>query len=249
MKLNYEDLLARYDNMSVRMLCSCEFVTKLAGGVPADEAGISMFVKHHLKLEGEEAAKAVARILREEIGERPVPSGEGELQEKLSYGINVIRRTANGPYLGNWMIHACLKTAGSRIGLFAQKRGSKGDVVEAGKVSAHGISALDTADRVYLRGPDGTAAATYFESFKGRVQTPRGSNSIAHDSECVPPGTLFEFEFRFLAGKLTLEDAKDMLALSMIVGLGSVKSLGCGKFKILSAEVETAKGKAMEKIA
>lgn len=211
----------------------------MAGGVPAGEAGLRAFIHHHLGIiEPDEAQAAYERIVKEEMGERPVPSAEGELQEKLSYGVNVIRRTELGPFLGNWMIHACLKTAASRLNIFKDLRGSKGNFAEAGKVSPSGISTLDDRfDRIYLIGRDGLPVQTYFEEFKGRVQSPKGSVSVVHHSECVPAGTRFEFGFQFIMGELTEGDIGDFLALAMIVGLGSVKSLGNGKFRINSAEL------------
>lgn len=239
MKVQLEELENRYEKMTSSLVCSCSFATQLAGGQPASPEGVRAFVSHHLKLTSTEADEAVARILAEEIGAKPVPAPEGELDERLTYGINVIRRTEHGPFLGNWMVHACLKQAASRLKIFQEFRGSKGNFAEAGRVSAVGDSLVepDRPDRIYLIAPDGGPAPTHFEEFKGRVQSPRGSVSVVHHSEVAPPRTRFEFEFRFLNGDLKDDDIKDFLALSMIVGLGSVKSLGCGKFLIESAEI------------
>lgn len=239
MRFTYEDLEKRYSEMTCSVVCSCEAVTPLVGGVTASEVGVRAFVTHHLGITDEqEAQKTYERIMAEEMGEKPVPSETGELQERLSYGINQIRRTAIGPYLGNWMIHANIKTAMSRLGMFSEMIGTKGNVAEGGIVYPAGISKLDDRpDCIYLIAADGTPATTYYEEFKGRVQSPRGSTSIIHHSECVPAGTRFEYEFKFIKGKLKESDIKDLLALSMIVGIGSVKSLGHGKFRIIDAEV------------
>lgn len=240
MKFSTDDLNARYDDMTSSVVCSCEAATPIVGGVPADEATLRAFIRHHLKITDEvQANAAYSRMLSEELGERPVPSSDGELQEKLTYGMMKIRRTPLGPYLGNWMIHACLKTAASRLGIFKDFRGTKGNWAEAGRVLPYGISVLDSRpDCVYLIGPDGNPAETVFEEFKGRVQTPKGSVSVVHHSESVPPGTRFDFTFQFIMGDLREDDIADVLALMMIVGLGSVKSLGNGKFRILSAEIQ-----------
>lgn len=239
MRFTYDDLEKRYSEMTASVICQCEAATPLVGGVTASEAGIRAFVTHHLGITDEaEAQKTYDRIMAEEMGEKPVPSETGELNERLSYGINQIRRTALGPYLGNWMIHANLKTAMSRLGMFSEMKGTKGNVAEGGIVLPSGISQRDDRpDCIYLMAPDGTPATTYYEEFKGRVQSPRGSTSIIHHSECVPSGTRFTYEFKFLKGKLKESDIKDLLALSMIVGIGSVKSLGHGKFRILDAEI------------
>lgn len=240
MKLTFDELQTAYADKTTSVICKCEFQTSLAGGQPASPDGVEQYVKHHLGLEGAEAEQAISRILQEEIGERPVPSENGELEERISYGINIIRRTKFGPYLGNWMIQACAKQAASRLGIFSEKRGTKGDLSEGGMVSAHGISLIepDHSDRIYLSGPDGNPAVTSFQKFQGRVQTPRGSKSVVHDTEIAPPGTRFEFRFQFLGKRLNNDDIKDFLALAMVVGLGSCKSLGCGRFRIIEADID-----------
>ncbi len=258
MRFTYEDLANRYSDMTASVICECEAVTPLVGGMSASDNGIRAFVKHHLAIEDEaEAEKTFQRIKVEELGNKPVPTETGELQEQLTYGINVIRRTSIGPYLANHMIHANLKTAASRLGMFSEMKGSKGNMAEGGVVYPFGSSKRDDRpDCVYLVDAQGEPATTYFDEFKGRVQSPKGSVSVIHHSECVPSGTRFSYEFKFIMGKFKESDIKDFLALSMIVGIGSVKSLGNGKFRILSAEVvepkevrkATEKKKAKEEI-
>lgn len=247
MHLKAEDFEKRYTEMTNRIICSCEAATPIVGGVTASDEGVKAFIRHHLKIDDPvEAQRTFDRIKREEIGMKSIAPETGELAEQLTYGINIIRRTESGPYLGSWMIHANLKTSMSRLAIFSELRGSKGDVAEAGIVSPYGISLKDESNwhglpgkrPIYLIDPvtEGPAE-TYFEEFKGRVSTPKGSASIIHHSECVPPGTRFEFEFRYLRGKLSQNDIVDVLALSQIVGLGSVKALGSGKFRYLDVEI------------
>ena len=250
MRFTYDDLKDRYSDMTSSVIVNCEVATPLVGGLTASDAGIKMFVQHHLGIKDPVEAEATfKRIKSEELGDKPVPSETGELNERLTYGINVIRRTEKGPYLGNWMIHANLKTAMSRIDLFSSLRGTKGNVTEGGIVYPAGISKRDDRpDCIYLMGPDGkTPAKTYFDEFKGRVQSPRGSVSVMHHSECVPAGTRFSYEFKFIRGKMTEDDIRDFLALSMIVGIGSVKSLGNGKFRIVDAEIKAASAERKKK--
>lgn len=239
MRFTYEDLEQRYSDMTASVICECEAVTPLVGGMSASDSGIRAFIAHHLGiLDPDEAEKTFKRIRDEELGGKEVPSETGELKEQLTYGINVIRRTAIGPYLANHMIHANLKTAASRLGMFAEMRGTKGNMAEGGIVYPHGSSRKDNRpDCIYLVDQHGDPAATYFDEFKGRVQSPQGSVSVMHHSECVPSGTRFTYEFKFIMGAFKEADIKDFLALSMIVGIGSVKSLGHGKFRILSAEI------------
>ncbi len=243
MKLTFEDLKTAYDKIATDVICMCSFVTQFVGGQPATDEGLRGFVQHHLGLEGAEADKAIARIKREELGDMPVPSETGELEERISYGINVIRRTKIGPYLGNWMVQACAKQAASRLGMFVDYKGTglKGGMSEAGNVSASGISLLETdhPDKIYLISPDDSSPVkTYYSKFQGSVTGSKGRKSIVHDSECAPPGTRFEFRFQFIGAGLKDDDIRDFLALMMVVGLGSVKSLGNGRFKIEEADIQ-----------
>lgn len=238
---SYEDLAKRYEELTGVVKCHCVFATDLVGGQPAHEDGIEAYVKHHLKLEGPEAEEAVKRILREEVGETDVPAAEGELQEKKVYGVNALRRTPLGPFLGNWMVKAAVKQAASRLNIFRSNRGSKGDFAEAGQVTAIGPSLLEPEhpERIYLLSPDGTApATTRWESFMGRVSTPQGFKSITHESEICEAGTLFSWQMRFLPERVQEEDVRDIIALAMIVGLGSARALERGKFRILQATID-----------
>lgn len=229
----YDQLRARYDDYTGSVVARCHLVTHMVGGQPAGDAGVRAFVTHHLKLTGADADAAVKRIKAEELGERTVNTETGELNERVTYGINVVRRDGFGPWLGNWMVKANLKAAAQRLGIWVEKMGTKGDMSEMGRVEAHGASALDEDNpgRIYLLDADGTKpAAIYFERFFGRVSGPRGSNSIVHDSECVAPGAVFEFEYRFPTAKLNKDDVLDIFSAAMTIGLGSVKAMECGKF-------------------
>lgn len=235
------DLRKRYENLTHLVTAECKLTTELVGGQSADKDGLEAFVKHHLKLEGEEAQQAIERIMKEEISEKDVPSENGELQEKLTYGVCVIRRDVAGPWIGDWMVKANLKAAASRLGLFASKRGTKGDVAEMGNVRAVDVSLLtpERPERIHLVDATGKPVETYFQEFKGRVNTPSGSVSIVSHRECVAPEARFAFEFRCYAGKLTEDDLANIFASSQIIGLGSAKAFERGKFVISKLEIET----------
>lgn len=245
MKLTTQDLQTTFASLTRPITCHARFTSPVVGGVAAEREGIEQFVTHHLHLIGEEAQAATDRIMREELGERPIPSDEGELKEKLTYGVAVIRRDEHGPYLGNWMVKACLKQAASRLGLFMSKRGSKGDMAEMGLVMAHGVSLFSGSipDRIYLRAPGGVLPApTAFESFKGRVSTPQGSTSICTDREVAAAGTEFGFEFRLYGqSKLTTKDLISVFAAAQNMGLGSAKAFERGKFEIVEMEIADKK--------
>lgn len=229
------DLRARYEEMASHSRAECHLTTELVGGVPADEGGMRRFVEHHLGLKGADADAAVHRIKSEEMGERDVAPEGGELEEKLTHGINIIRRDKYGPFLGNWMPKANLKAAASRLGIFVAKKGAKGDMAEMGEILACGISLKDPACpwKIYLTGPDGEEPAeTYFQTFRGRVNTPTGSKSIVNDAESVKAGARFEFEFRYYPGKISMDDLADMFAAAMVIGLGSCKAYERGKYQV-----------------
>jgi hypothetical protein len=252
MEYSFEQLNQQYETLTAHVDVEATTVTDLVGGQPGGAPGVTAFVKHHLGLEGDEAEAAVRRILNEEVGEHDVTPEGGELKEKKVYGINVLRHGSRGVYLGDWMAKAMIKQAASRVGLFQEQRGSKGNFAEAGRVTAIGISLQDPAhpNHIYLRNPAGDGPAeTVFKEFTGRVQTPQGAVSIMHHSEVAAPGTRFAFRFHFLPGKVKEADLVDIFAMTMVCGLGSVRSLECGKFKINRLAVEIPKPKVKEKDA
>lgn len=240
MDYTFEDLNKRYEARTGSLRASCTVADVLVGGQPASEDGVRMFVKHHLEIADQvEADKAVARILKQEIGEKdmtPEINGVlGEVNEKAVYGVNVVRRSNLGAWIGHWQIQACLKQAASQLNVFIQVERSKSGFSEAARVSAVGMSLLESLHpgRIYVMAEDGeTPAQTFFDEFRGRVRQPTGAVSIMHHSECIPSGSRFEFEFRFAVGGLKEADIRDVVAMMMVCGLGSVRSLGCGKFRV-----------------
>ena len=243
---SFDDLSKLYEGMTVCAIAECRLATDLVGGQPASRTGVEAFVQHQMKLTGDEAKEAASRILQHEIegGTRDIPTPEGaELEEMEAKSVNLIRRDQHGPWLGDWMVKACLKNAASRIGLYRDTIGTKGDTAEMGQVKAIGVSAFDIPDRynanhIYLRADDGGQARTYLEYFKGRVSSPQGSKSIVTLSEVCPAGTLFQFQFRFFNGKIRDNDIADMFAAAMVIGLGSARAFERGKFSINRLTVE-----------
>ena len=231
----YDQLREVYEGMTSEAVAECTFTTPLVGGISPDKKGIETFVKYQLHLGGEEAKKEVERISRQEVAydSRTDPSAqEGELDETLTSGVRVIRRDERGPWLGNWMIHACLKAAASRTQLFTKQRGSKGDFIELGEVRSVKFSKGANAQRVYLDDGKGKAAKTEFKQFKGRVTQPGGSASIIQDCETTTDGARFAFAFRYKPTKISKESIVRVFAAAMVIGLGSCKSFGHGKFRV-----------------
>lgn len=236
---SFDELSKRYEAMTVCAQASCHLVTDLVGGMPGNRAGVEMFVRYQLGLEGEEAKNAVDRIMTHELegGTRVIDLPEGsELTEAETKQVNLIRRDEHGPWLGDWMVKACLKNAASRIGLFVDKRGSKGAMAEMGQARAYGPSLFErderyNANRIYLRIGEGPAP-TAMEFIKGRVSSPQGSKSIVTLAETCPAGAEFSFEYRFYNDNISDDDIVDFFAASMVIGLGSARSFERGKFRI-----------------
>jgi len=241
-KFSLKELRESYEEKTAVIRVECELATEIVGGVPADKEGLRAFAKFHLGITSEkELDAAVERMQKEEIGERDATPELGELSEKVTYGVNIIRRDENGPWIGDWMIKAHYKQAASRLKIFIEHKGSKGDFAEAGNVRAIGISLVDPShpERIYLRDASGKKPAkTHFREFRGRVGGPQGMKSIIHNSECAEVGTRFAFEYRLLPSNLKTDDFRQVVAMGMIVGLGSAKAFECGKYLVRDCEIE-----------
>lgn len=233
-QFDLQNLKARYQEMTGEATATCTLRTPIVGGMPANEHGIQAFIRHYLKLEGEDAAQALVRLKKQEIGKRDIAPPEAELLELSDYNICIIRRSEFGPWLGDWMVKACLKAAASRVGLYVAKKGAKGDIAEMGSVEAIGssLAEADFPQRIHLVDPADQPAATYFQEFRGRISTPQGSLSIVNHKEVAPAGTRFSFSFRWFNSRIKENDIANVFAAAMNIGLGSAKSFEFGKFEI-----------------
>ena len=234
-----QDLSAAYAAYCGSAIAVCRLTREIVGGQPATDDGIRAFAKYHLKIPDDQIEAVVARIKGEEIGERDKTPESGELKEKESYGLNVIRHSRFGPWLGDFQLKAALKQAASRVGLFVSKRGSKGAIAEMGKVSAHGISVHGPEFQIHLIDSEADAPAkTEYKRFWGSVNTPSGRKSIVSDAEICPIGSRFAFRFQWFDDKLTEADMVSIFAALPVVGLGSAKSLEQGKIEIETLDIE-----------
>lgn len=244
MTYDFDQLTSRYELYTNRITCECVLATEMVGGQPAGEDGVRAFVVHQLKIDNpEEQQRAVQRILKEEIEDVTPPLGE--ISEKKVYGVRVLRRHDGWPWIGPWMVKACMKQASSGLDVYRQIWGSKKAMAEAGRVRALGASLRDPKhpEQVYITNPEGDGPPeTYWKEFMGRVSSSNGMVNIIHWSECVAPGSRFHFDFRFMPLEaLTEAVIVDVVALAMQVGLGSARSLERGKFRIERCEVEMTK--------
>jgi len=218
---------------------TARFTRDYIGGQPASIEGIKAFVKHHLHLEGEEAENAVKRIDGQEV--QQISGGTDEVDEKQTYGLNVIRRTSEGfAYVGTWQARAMIKQAASRLGLFAAKGkvGSKGDLAEAMLVSPAGDSACAGSHEIIILEDGKPSVARIFKKFMGSVSTPKGRMSIVHDSEIAPAGSMIQFSVQWPSGKITESDMAAVMGLCERVGMGSVRSLEHGRFEVVELTIE-----------
>jgi len=241
-----------YNDMTAKVRVRLRFISPYCGGQPAADDGIAAFITYQMKLEPGTKAwdGAFARIKKEEIGEFDVTTEGGERDEVSTYGINIVRRDATGPYLCVHQIKACLKQAASRAELFVKKRGSKGDLAEVSRVRPYGKSSRGHTQRVYFLDEDGDPinadSEREFDKIHGRVSTPKGQKSIVVDTEFLPEGTQAEFTFQLPLVKLTGDDILKILAYAQECGLGSARSMERGKFIVDEAEIETGAEKPAE---
>ena len=213
------------------------FVTPYAGGQPATKEGLEAFVEHQLGLArgSAEFEAAVSRITGEEID----TAAEGmELDEKATYGVNVIRGNGNGHYIPEHCLKAVLKQAATRMNVFVKSRGSKGDIAEFGSVYAVGESLQDKEHpfHVYLRRED-APAPTHYEVLQGRVSTASGKMSIQHHTLVAEAGSTIEFELRCGVRGMKFGDMEKIIAGMSVIGIGSCLSIGFGKVRVLEYEI------------
>ena len=265
-----KDVERAYENLTSVAIIEFEFISPLVGGQPASRDGVEQFVIHHLGKTGEdlweyrkddsgewimkrggknrvkflsdEGEAAVRRIREEEIRNEDVTPETGEVKERESYAVQVLRRSEHGPFIGDWQVKACFKQAASRRELFKKKVGSKGDMAEVGRACAVGTSLIGSkeSDRrmVHLYDEEGNLLKDrIWERIHGRVQTAKGAQSIVNDCEIAPIGTRGSFEFRWYPGKIREADFLDLVAIAGNCGFGSARSLERGKWKTLSLEI------------
>ena len=226
-----------------------KFISDYVGGQPSSPEGVRAFAEHHLCLAGAELDAAVARILGEEAqAVKTTSGGTDEVEEKESYGLNVIRRNADGlPWIGTWQVRAMLKQSASRLGIFQAKGkvGSKGDMSEAMMVKPIGISAGGGVQQIMIARDGKPYSTREYRKFMGSVGTPKGRMSIVHDSEIAPAGCEIEFVIEWPSGRVKAKDMAAIIALAQRVGLGSVKAMESGRF---DATVTIEEGTGEEKV-
>lgn len=237
------DLRKRYEAVTGHLSATIRLTRGVVGGVPAEGKALQAFIRHHLKLEGKKAEDAMNRILKEELDHpegTDITPPEGEIQEAQVYSVSMLRNAGPGPYLGDWMVKACMKAAASRIGLFKTKRGTKGDVSEMGEVLASEASLIKGLPpyMIHLVDDDGVPVQTEYTIIRGRVSTPQGAKSILGHHETAPIGSLLHFEMRWFGGKLTADDWANIFTAAGHIGLGSAKSYQRGQFEIERLEVD-----------
>jgi len=155
----------------------------------------------------------------------------GELDESVDAGETVLRRDAEGIFLVNFMLKACLKEATQRLGYY-QKLKRNEDLLGLRSWQQTGFYCLPKKlylmrDGKHLTEPDGS------EEAQGRVPTPKGPKSILRKSAYVERASC-DFRLRMLPFKgFGIEELTAILALAQEVGLGSWRSHGGGTFDVI----------------
>lgn len=230
-----KDLNKMYEDMTAEMTGQLRLTRPMVGGIAADKEGVAAFVRNQMKItDPKRVAAEVERILTHEIGERDDTPEGGDVEEKKVYQVSVIRQNEHGPWAGDWMLKALFKQAGTQCNTFVKKKYSKGNLAEAGLLSAFGPSLKRNRWELYGVDDDGKPVQTFFEEFKGSVGTPRGRRSIVSHRECFPIGTNFHFRFRWVDRSLKANDLAELIAMARVVGFGSCKPYERGKFEIVS---------------
>lgn len=282
--INIKKVTQKINNLMCTVRFEIQFVTPCVGTQPVTDNGLMHYVATYLKIPGgiyngrkqlvgleadSEAEKVFNRIKHDEIGKRGENLEDGELNNERVYAINVIRRDEFGHFLMSNMIKAAYKVSATRMGLFSQYRGSKGDVSEWGVVRAAGYSFRNkTRPRhIYLVGPDGEPITTHYETIRGTVVTQSGKRSIqteyeitdghgdmtdeeyaaaaelTEDAESLNTGrgakACFDITWKTSRGKIDAELMTQMVCGSAINGLGGCRSMGYGRFVILGAHKVT----------
>lgn len=237
-----KDLRTTFEAGTALATVNARLLNEYVGGQPADEKGLRAYVVHHLGLEGEEAEKAVKRILVEEVGEKDVTPEQGEIAEKQTYGLSVVRKDEFGPYVGDWQIKAAIKAVCTRLDLFktAGKIGLKGDVAELGEVRSFGTS-IKNGSPFHIHFIDqatGQPPKVGYLRLRGKVHTPQGAMSIVGDHETIPAGTEFSFALRVLNKRVKEADLVQIFSYLGTAGLGSARSLQYGRFEIMKLDVD-----------
>jgi hypothetical protein len=223
------------------------FLTRYVGGQPAGEEAIAAFVEHHLGLTGDAAEKAVKRIVTDEV--QLSDNKTDEVDEKYTYGLNVIRRTKAGmPWVGTWQVRAMLKQTASRLGLFVavkgkRKSGGKGDMAEMMIIKATGPSLAhaekDEIQQIVLVDSEGLGYDTkHYDKYRGCVSTPNGKKSIVSDVEYAPAGCEMHLSVSWPTMRIKEADMAAVWAAGQGVGLGSMKAYECGRFEVVSLDIE-----------
>jgi len=279
-RYTHEDFVRMLEKDREKIIIRAVFVRDHIGGVPATERGLHDFIAHQMKIDprfdikpkydrfgrlllgkptSQEFVDAFNRLSEDELEvsridedkiEKAVARPGEELVETKVYGVKCIRCDEFGPFMLDHMIKAAFKCAATRINLYTERSGSKGDVQELGTVMAHGDS-LQNPERpwqIYLR-KDGKPAVTGYTRLQGRVTTAQGSRSIQYDAETAFEGTEFSFEFRWLRTKMgsgwvrkvaRAADILNVFSKAWEIGLGSARSMSYGRWHFIEAITEDA---------
>lgn len=221
------------------------FRSRVYGGVPKDPEILAAWLRTKMGIEdAEELRQRAVQIARERGLELP----EGATYEEavqLAQGLgemkgNGFRANGQGLYLSGYQVKAALKESanivfyGERLGAYTRRNRQTGqDQATGGKIAKSFVAerVWVDPDDIHLNKqlPDGTDLVI------GHVMTPQGERSILTYYDYVEQPQI-TFTVRALAGSLTEQQWAHIWLHAQENGIGSVRSLGHGRFDVVGWE-------------
>jgi len=198
-------------NVWIKYFCRIKMRDRILGGNP----------KHPDKLQQIVDAGKRPETKMEEMTEELDPVDEEErAKEEEEKRWSGFRKDDKGLFIRSSMIKQMIKVSAQRLGLYKRKRGSKD--------SLHGAMFIKP-EKIYF----GKDKADGQYDHQGRVQTPRGGQSIVSRFDYMKDFE-FECEIWMVANcPLNEEDLLKCFALGQEGGLGSMRPADFGKFDLL----------------
>ncbi len=215
------------EGLFTRYRVAIQFTGQVMGGVPQKPEIIESWLRQRILGGDEELRLALLKTLDDLDIDVPAEATREEIIEAAKQiaatrNGNTFRRDENGLFLAAYQIKAGLKES-TNI-LFA---GERWGVTKKGPKSYLAERVFVDSERVHLGrlDPDGTHMQV------GHVTGPKGRRStLTYYDYCVQPTC--EFVVSSLQDSITFDQWRDILRTMQREGLGALRSLGYGQFKI-----------------
>ena len=215
------------DDLFTQYRVSLQFTNEVMGGVPQKPEIIESWLRQRILGGDEELRLALIKTLDDLDIDVPADATREDVIEAAqemaaTRNGNTFRRDENGLFLAAYQIKAALKES-TNI-LFA---GERWGVTKKGPKSYLAERVFVDEERVHLGRlePDGTHMQV------GHVTGPRGRRStLTYYDYCVQPEITFTVSS--LQDSITFDQWKDILRTCQREGIGALRSLGYGQFRI-----------------